>query len=439
MENQRRGAEIINRMNGLDAMTHFALAILALASGVYTYLGVRSLLDGSPTQVFVAAIVYSSAVSVGIYVFWAYLMRFFPLIIERSGRIALLAVMGAGAAMIIAMSSWLNAAALAGSAALEQHLAVTLEEYAGDLDAAHARALSAESLLPDVQRASQRFRRLADDERQTGALTGTSGSGSVVQLLVQMDAQLDELGEGIRNSRKRTEQLFEKGKQHLSTMRTLVSAPGAIQPRADRYAEEAVALSAMIAALQETSIAPSVRRAAEDLSLGFIAPIADGADADLVSRQTQVMATVEAAVEAQSRALSEAADQILAEPRVESRRFQPLSSAEAVIRYASDFAPSWAGAISIDLLPAMLVFMLSIAQRAAMADRSARFDAETISAADMMRALSVYKQMSNPNEVQSDKEDNNEESVTHDHASAIENITEQIDQGAVTPFKGAKK
>ena len=438
MEKQRRGAEIVSRMKGLDAMTHFALAILALASGVYTYLGVRSLLDGSPTQVFVAAIVYSSAVSVGIYVFWAYLMRFFPLIIERGGRVALLAVMGAGSGMIIAMSSWLNAAALAGSAALEQHLAVTLEEYAGDLDAAHARALSAESLLPDVQRASQRFRRLAEDERQNGALTGTSGSGSVVQLLVQMDAQLDELGQAIRNSRKRTEQLFEKGKQHLSTMRTLVSAPGAIQPRADRYAEEAVALSAMVAALQETSIAPSVRRAAEDLSLGFIAPIADGSDADLVSRQTRVMATVEAAVDAQSKALSDAADQILAEPRVESRRFQPLSSAEAVIRYASDFAPSWAGAISIDLLPAMLVFMLSIAQRAAMSDRSTRTDAEDISAADMMRALSVYQQM-NRSQASAADPDPEERQPAEPQVDAIENLTEQIDAGAVTPFKGAQK
>lgn len=393
MENQRRSAEIINRIKGLDRSTHFALAILAMASGVYTYLGVRSLLDGSASQVFFAAIVYASAVSVGIYIFWAYLMRFFPLIIERGGRLALVGVMFAGCAMIIAMSSWLNAAALAGSAALEQHLAVTLEEYAGDLDKAHGRTLSAESLLPDVQRASDRFARLANDERQSGALTGTSGSGSVVQLLGQMSAQLDELGDTIRQSRTQAEVLFEEGKKHLSNMRGLVSAPGAVQPRADLYAEEAVALSGVIAALQETSIAPSVKRAAEDLSIGFVAPIANGTDADLATRQNEVMANVEAAVAAQSKALADAADQIIAEPRVESRRFQPLSSAEAVIRYASDFAPSWAGAISIDLLPAMLVFMLAIAQGAAMAESSGRYDAETMSAADMMRALSVYRQM----------------------------------------------
>lgn len=430
MENQRRSAEIVNRIKGLDRSTHFALAILAMASGVYTYLGVRSLLDGSASQVFFAAIVYASAVSVGIYIFWAYLMRFFPLIIERGGRLALVGVMFVGCAMIIAMSSWLNAAALAGSAALEQHLAVTLEEYAGDLDKAHGRTLSAESLLPDVQRASDRFARLANDERQSGALTGTSGSGSVVQLLGQMSAQLDELGGTIRQSRTQAEVLFEEGKKHLSNMRGLVSAPGAVQPRADLYAEEAVALSGVIAALQETSIAPSVKRAAEDLSIGFVAPIANGTDADLATRQNEVMANVEAAVAAQSKALADAADQIIAEPRVESRRFQPLSSAEAVIRYASDFAPSWAGAISIDLLPAMLVFMLAIAQRAAMAESSGRYDAETMSAADMMRALSVYRQMNGTHA--------GDDPFAEPHMETT-NPSPNSEANAVTPIKGIIK
>lgn len=430
MENQRRSAEIINRIKGLDSSTHFALAILAMASGVYTYLGVRSLLDGSASQVFFAAIVYASAVSVGIYIFWAYLMRFFPLIIERGGRLALTAVMIVGATMIIAMSSWLNAAALAGSAALEQHLAVTLEEYAGDLDQAHGRALSAESLLPDVQRASNRFARLANDEQQNGALTGTSGSGSVVQLLGQMSAQLDELDATIRQSRAQAEVLFDEGKKHLSNMRGLVSAPGAVQPRADLYAEEAVALSGVIAALQETSIAPSVKRAAEDLSIGFVAPIANGTDTDLTTRQNEVMANVEAAVAAQSKALADAADQIIAEPRVDSRRFQPLSSAEAVIRYASDFAPSWAGAISIDLLPAMLVFMLAIAQGAAVSERSGRYDAETMSAADMMRALSVYRQM---------QEAQPSEETLAAVQSGLPEGSLDSDKGTLSPIKGIIK
>ena len=99
---------------GLETMTRFVLATLALASGVYTYLGVRSLLDGSATIVFFAAVIYSASVSVAMYGFWTYLIRFLPEMRDGGSRLSLVAIMGLGCAMIIAMSSWLNAAALAG-------------------------------------------------------------------------------------------------------------------------------------------------------------------------------------------------------------------------------------------------------------------------------------------------------------------------------------
>jgi len=390
---KNNAARLNEAVRGVDTMSRFALAVLALASGVYTYLGVRGILDGSATFVFFAAIIYSAAVSVAIYAFWTFMMRFVPLVISGVQRASLFVVMAIGCCMIIAMSSWLNAAALAGSAALEQHLAVTLEGYVADLDAAHSNALSSQSLLPDVQRAAERFGRLAEDERASGALTGTTGSGSVVQLLTQMSAQMTELTNTITASRDEVNTLFESGSEHLARMRELVSGAGSIEPRADQFSAEVVQLTAVISALQETGVAPSVKRAANDLSLGFIAPVANGSTPDLVNRQDQVMQTVQASVAAQSAALSQAADEILAEPRVEPRRFVPLSSAEAVLRYWSDFIPSWAGAISIDLLPVVMVLVLMVVNDAMRRDAAQLEEAETISAADMMRAVTLFRQL----------------------------------------------
>jgi len=393
MLDNNNAARLREGVKSLETMTRFALAVLALASGVYTYLGVRSLLDGSADMVFAAAIIYAVAVSVGIYAFWTYMMKFLPLMRDNARRGALIAVMGLGSLMIVAMSSWLNAAALAGSAALEQHLAVTLEDYVADLDAAHGNALSAQSLLPDVQRASVRFSRLADDERRSGALTGTSGSGSVVQLLTQMSAQLDELGNTISASRSIVTSQFEQGSTHLANMRALVSGEGAVQPRADKFSAEAVALTGVIASLQETSIASSVSRAADDLSLGFIAPVADGRSQELADRQDQVMQSVMSAVQAQSTALKSAADSILDQPKVQPRRFVPLSSAEAVLLYARDFLPSWAGAISIDLLPMVLVLILAVVYSASRREARTLDAADKITAAEMMRAVSLFNEM----------------------------------------------
>jgi len=380
-------------VKGVETMTRFALAVLALASGVYTYLGVRGILDGSATFVFFAAIIYSAAVSVAIYAFWSFMLRFVPLVTSGVQRAALFATMAIGCVMIMAMSSWLNAAALAGSAATEQHMAVTLQGYAEDLDNAHANALAAQSLLPDVQRAAERFAGLAADERESGALTGTTGSGSVVQLLTQMGTQMNQLAATITGSREEVAAQFEAGSSRLATMRELVSTPGAIEPRADGFQAEAVQLTAVIAALQQTGVAASVKRASDDLSAGFIAPVADGQVGDLANRQNQVMETVRASVAAQSAALSTAADEILATEPVAQRRYVPLSSAEAVLRYWQDFIPSWAGAISIDLLPVVLVLVLMIVNDAMRKDSQSLEEAENITAAEMLRAMSLFRQM----------------------------------------------
>ena len=391
MSHARTARALRSHIASLETMTRFVLATLALASGVYTYLGVRGLLDGSATMVFFGAIIYSVAVSVAIYGFWTYLIRFLPEMRDARSRGLLFGVMVIGCAMIVAMSSWLNAAALAGSAAVEQHLATTLEEYVSDLDQANTNAISAQSLLPDIQRAAARFQRLAEDEAQSGSLTGTSGSGSVVQLLTQMSAQMRELEASIVTAREQAATLFEQGQAHLAKMRGLVSAPGPIEPRSDSFGQEAVALAGVVAALERTSVAASVSRAAQDLSSGFIAPVASGMSADLAGRQDVVMATVRESVAQQSSALSAAAAEILALPKVEERRYVPITNAEAVIRYWQDFIPSWAGAISIDLLPAVLVGIMAVVYGAMRRGEEDMTDGEQISAADMMRALELQE------------------------------------------------
>jgi hypothetical protein len=372
-------------VSGLDTTMRLTLAVLALASGVYTYLGVRDLLDGSPLITFFAALIYSSAVSVAIYAFWSFLLAFLPHVRDVASRVWLAAAMLLGSVMIIAMSSWLNAAALAGSAAIEQHLAVTLQNYTRDLDEAHNRALGAQSLLPDIQLASTRFARLADAERG-GALTGTGGSGTVVQLLSQMSRQLDDLGREVSASGERVKTLYAEGSANIAQMRELVSGQGEIKARSDGFGAAALRLVGTIASLEQASMAQAVKRAADDLSSGFIAPAAGGRTADLAGRQSAVVDNVERAVEAQANALSKAADKIIGTGTVEPARFQPLSTAEAVLRYAGDFLPSWAGAISIDLLPAVLVLILCVVH-AAIRREGEPVAASTMTADQLITAL----------------------------------------------------
>jgi hypothetical protein len=272
-------------------------------------------------------------------------------------------------------------------------MANATETYQEQLDKAHSNALAAQSLLPDIQLASQRFAALGAQENASGALTGTSGSGTVVQLLTQMSTELNRLAQEVDGSRDRVKQAFEQGGRHLARMRELISNSGPIEARSNAFGEEALKLIGQITALEQTSVAPSVKRTAVDLEKTFIAPIADGGDLALQQRQTEIVGRVEKAVQLQSRALANAADEILSREPVAVPRFQPLSPPEAVLRYAGDFLPSWAGAISIDLLPAVLIFIMIIVEGAIRRHDGGDLDAETMSAADVMRGVELYKRM----------------------------------------------
>jgi hypothetical protein len=383
---------VSNGVTRLEGTLKLTTAILALAAGVYTYLGVRELLNGSPTTVFFAAVIYSVAVSVGIYAFWVFLMQFMPHVLDRAGRGLMFGCMLLGSLMIVAMSSWLNASALAGAAAIQQHLAITVQNYTRDLDTANSNAIAAQGLLPDIQLASSRFAKLADAER-AGSLTGTSGSGTVVQLLTQMSGQIDSLGQEVQASGKRVSALYEQGGKNLAKMRELISDRGPISTRSDAFAAESLALMGVIANLQQTSVAPAVKRAATSLSSGFIAPAAGGRTADLADRQTAVVGKVESSIATQAASLSDAADKILATPRVEPIRFQSMSPAEAVLHYAGDFIPSWAGAISIDLMPAVLVLILCIVHAAIRREEIPAFSASNMTAGELLAALQMAREV----------------------------------------------
>jgi hypothetical protein len=379
----------VTRLQGTLKLT---TAILALAAGVYTYLGVRELLNGSPGMVLFAAVIYSVAVSVGIYAFWTFMMHFMPHVIYRGGRSLMLGCMLLGSLMIVAMSSWLNASALAGAAAIQQHLSITVQDYTRDLDTANTNAIAAQGLLPDIQLASSRFAKLADAER-AGSLTGTAGSGTVVQLLTQMSGQLDSLGQEVQASNKRVSALYEQGSKNLAKMRELISDRGPIAARSDAFASESLALMGVIANLQQTSVAPAVKRAATSLSSSFIAPAAGGHSSDLADRQTAVVGKVESSIAAQAASLSNAADKILAMPRVEPIRFQTLSPAEAVLRYAGDFIPSWAGAISIDLMPAVLVLILCVVHATIRREGLPTYSASSMTAGELVAAVQMAREL----------------------------------------------
>lgn len=387
----RTARELEGHLAWLDTITPAALGVLAVASGIYTYLGVSSLLEDTGAMSFFAAVAYSIAVSVGIFVFWSYILRLLPSMRSASGFLGLSLSMLVGSIAIVAMSSWLNAAALAGSAAVEQHLANTVQEYQGALEQAHDIALTAQALGRDVERTRRTFEELSEREAREGGTTGVAGEGAVSRLLAQTAARLQGLEEMITSQEPLIEEAYDEGNRLLGQMRALTVAAGSVEQRSVAFSEESVRLAGVIASLNQYSVAPLVARAAADLPASIILPELDGSTLAMRSTQSETMVAVVASVERLSQSLAEAANEVLAMEPPQETAYNPISSADAVIRYAGNFVPSWAGAIAIDLLPGVLVFVLAVTQAAIRNGRDGLSIEETLTLADLKAAMNAMR------------------------------------------------
>lgn len=388
----RQAREIEGHLAWLDSFTGAALAVLAVASGIYTYLGVSSLLDDTGALSVFAAMAYSVAVSVGIFVFWSYMMRLLPAMRTAASRLGLLASMALGSLAIIAMSSWLNAAALAGAAAVEQHLATTVQEYQVALERANTIAVSAQGLSRDVARVRQSFTDLAEQEA-SGELSGFAGQGAVFRLLRQKSDELAALEAQIEAQTPLVDQAFAEGNAILSRMRALTVEPGPVEARSVTFSEEAVRLANVITQLRQLSVAPLVIRAAQDLAASSVLPTLDGSSADIRAGQQATVDSVLTSLAQRAETLRLAAEGVAGMEPPEETIYTPISTADAVILYAGNFIPSWAGAIAIDLLPAVLVFIVMVSQAAIRAGRDPAPAEEQMTLAELRAALAALHEM----------------------------------------------
>ncbi|WP_282024772.1 hypothetical protein [Limimaricola cinnabarinus] len=388
----RQAREIEGHLAWLDSFTGTALGVLSVASGIYTYLGVSSLLDDTGALSVFAAMAYSIAVSVGIFVFWSYLLRLLPAVRSAASRIGLLASMALGSLAIVAMSSWLNAAALAGAAAVEQHLATTVQNYQSALERANTIAVSAQALGRDVARVRGSFEDLGEQEA-SGGLSGLAGRGAVFRLLRQKADELSALEAQIASQQPLLDAAFAEGNAILSRMRALTVAPGPVEARSVEFSEEAVRLAGVITTLRQLSVAPLVVRAARDLSASVVLPQLDGGDDAARSGQRATIDSVLTVLGQRAETLTRAAEAVIAMPPPADITYTPISAADAVILYARNFVPSWAGAIAIDLLPAVLVLIVSVAQAAIRAGRDGVAVEDQMTLAELRGALIALREI----------------------------------------------
>ena len=349
-------------------------------------------MDGNGALTTLAALCYATAVSIGIYVFWSYIITLLPAMRSSQGIFGLSLAVVVGSCAIIAMSSWLNAAALAGAAAVEQHLAKTLEKYQTSLEQAHNISIKAQGLESEIERSARKFSDLATQENE-GNLSGTPGRGAVFRILTQKSDELVQLRDIIGKEKDGIRSEFEKGNDILGKMRSIVAETGPVAERSVVFAELSVELAGIITKLKQASVAPLVKRAAIDLRESVIQPELDGRTKVVRKDQQSTIHAVLEALKLRAKTIENAAQEVIDMDMPQETTYVSLSTADAVIKYADNFYPSWAGAIAIDLLPGVLVFILVITKGAIRTGRRKSTIEDRITLADMKVAVGALREI----------------------------------------------
>ena len=174
-------------------------------------------------------------------------------------------------------------------------------------------------------------------------------------------------------------------------MRALTVEQGPVEQRSVLFSEEAVRLANVITQLRQLSVAPLVARAANDLSNSIVLPQLDGSTSETRQGQQATIDAVLTVLAQRAEGLSQAAQAVMAMTPPRDTTYTPISAADAVILYAANFVPSWAGAIAIDLLPAVLVFIVTITQAAIRLGRDGTPTEDSMTLAELRAAVAALR------------------------------------------------
>jgi len=122
-----------------------------------------------------------------------------------------------------------------------------------------------------------------------------------------------------------------------------------------------------------------------------VLPELDGQNETDRGNQAATITSVLEVLAQRATTLEGAAQNVLALQPAAEVTYTPVSAADAVILYARNFVPSWAGAIAIDLLPAVLVLILAVTHGAIREGRDGAAIEDTLTLAELRAALHAMR------------------------------------------------
>lgn len=339
------------------------LLIMAGASAYMTFLGILDAM-GAEQESFSAhagAFVLGIAIWVMLFLLWTLAFKLVPM----AGRLRLpaLGVVIFTCTLILAMSTWLGAAGIAGSAAELYHLRQQLKAFEAVLDDRLSRVGRLASLPPVLTQTGHTYLVLAESERTKGSVTGVPGPGAVVHTLNRVGRELGGLATTIAAELGTAPLIASSARDELAAMREALDGKEAFKERLRTYALHASKARGLLASLEVDGAMASVRRVV--LSLEDVAQnqAVSSRSAKLAIAQRAALEKLTAQLRASAASVGGLIDDIGGDTPLAVPNLDPITPTEAVLIHWRPFAPFWAAAIGLDFTALGVLLYLMIAQR----------------------------------------------------------------------------
>ena len=349
-------------MSGNDRLTTIVLGFLSCVSAYFTYQGAVLVLDKETVHagLNISALIFSSGVSAGLFLFWRYAHAILPVMLTGKTRGVGMAIVGLGCLFIMCLSSYMNVMSLAGSGALEAQMRAVLQTYDSALTKAYTQATRIGELVSDLDLAAKRYDDLAQSEIKRGAVTGSAGAGGVSDSLLATKKTFSDLATSVRANLKKLARLQDAGRTALARMGAAITGTGSIEKRRAEFTKEAAALAKLISELGSNNLTNVIARSMRSLKGNtglFSTSLKNGR---LAKAQQEALQRINDDIAKTGESIATAAETLGKAKRVEVTAFKRIGLTKAVVIYALDLIPYWAGGIALDLMPVVLILLLML-------------------------------------------------------------------------------
>lgn len=331
--------------------------VLALVSALTTWSGFRSIGELSTSTftrdlmpILMAAASYLASVSL-----WLAMFAWYPKV-DAMVRRKLNYAIGIGSVIIFGVSTIWSVMGLGGNAAIVHHMGLTINEAEVVLNKLSAKVQSETGMVSSSNLLAKQFTNLAGKEAG-GAFTTYSGMGEVYIQLVSLSETMTNLSQNVSQGIEDRKRAIDEARQEIVLLRQILANPDReVGEKMRDFAKRLGKINQLfqlIGGQEGVQLVREVSRQLDKISATNV-PRVNNALAEAQRDAMRRLEETTRSAQGMLRSFAESTDET-------TPQLHPLTSIDmgyAVLRYFYVILPSWAGAMCLDYVPLLFVFIL---------------------------------------------------------------------------------